>query len=91
MNNHAPTFQLLRYDLIASYDQRRELATRMVLSGFSILASRLIKPRSTNVSYPFDDVVVRIVQLRLKHFEVSDLGTNTKEARNRKLSYDYEI
>ena len=40
-----------------------------------LLRPGLVKPATTDVPHPLDDIVVTVVELRLKHFQVADLQT----------------
>ena len=40
------------------------------------LATSLVDSASAHVTDPLDDVVIRVVQLRFEHFQVSDLKNN---------------
>lgn len=52
--------------------------TRVATSGS---ASRLIEAGATDVPDPFDHIVVRVVQFRLVHFQVTDLVEPTNNTR----------
>lgn len=42
-------------------------------------ASRLVEPAAADVAHPLDHIVVRIVQLRLEHLEVSNFEARRRE------------
>lgn len=50
---------------------------REVVSGLQrraqLLAARLVDARAADVAHPFDDVVVTVVELGLKHLQVAHL------------------
>lgn len=54
-------------------------------------ASCFVQARSANVSDPFDDVMIRVVQLRLEYFEVAHLQTRGSKGNLQKSNYSVSV
>lgn len=49
------------------------------LTATGQLAAGLVNATAANVAHPFDDIVVAVVQLRLKHLQVAHLEARGRE------------
>lgn len=55
--------------------------------GMSCLATGFVQAATTDVANPFDDIVIRVVQLGLKHFQVANFETRRSKRNLRRIKY----